>query len=342
MADAPDGERSGSPSERLRAFAVRVAPRVPDRTAELDAGAVAIFSAFEQRGIDGVLLKGPALEQVLYPPGESRRYGDVDVLVAPAQLDLAREVLRTLGYRNVTETLGIDDVAGVVHEESWVGRGTESDHELVVELHLWFAGARAEPELAWQALAAHRVPLQLEAGRVPVLDREGLALNLATHAAQHGPQYVKGLNELSLGLERWPADVWKRAAGLAHQLDAGSSFAAGLRLIPAGEALAERLGLPHDEAVEWDVIHGRSRPRGMFHLDALGSAASLTERARLVRRALVPQRDWLLRTYPWAWRSRPRLAVAYAIHIVRVPLWAVRGWRFSRRRRHSREPGRSG
>ena len=46
-------------------------------------------------------------------------------------------------------------------------------------------------------------------------------MHLAIHAAQHGPSYAKEeLHELALGLERWPFEVWQRAAALAREVDA--------------------------------------------------------------------------------------------------------------------------
>ena len=56
------------------------------RCLALDALAVRAVAALDARGIDAIVLKGPATVHWIYAddPG-SRNYGDVDLLVSPAQ-----------------------------------------------------------------------------------------------------------------------------------------------------------------------------------------------------------------------------------------------------------------
>ena len=157
-------------------------------------------------------------------------------------------------------------------------------------------------------------------------------MHLAIHAAQHGPSYAKGLHELALGLERWPFEVWQRAAALAREVDAAETFAAGLRLSPAGGELSSALGLPSNRGVDWEVRHTNARPRGTFHLEALMETRGLIPRLAVMRRALLPSRQWIVWQYPWARSAgRWRLWLAYAAHLARAPGWALRAWWFRRR-----------
>ena len=319
----------------LEAFAARVrAPQRP-RTATLEAAAVQVAEAFRSARVDALVLKGAALDRMLYDDGVHRDYSDVDVLVAPAQLPEARAALRGLGYRNASETLGIDDIGGVVHAETWIGIPAMSRDEVVVELHLWFAGAKAPAEVAWAALLARRTALELASGTVPVLDRDGQALHLATHAAQHGATYARGCTELELALTRWPDDVWRGAARLARDIQATDAFAAGLRLVPSGIALADHLGLPDTPQLDWELRQD-PRPRGTFHVAALAEAEGVRGRLVVLRRALLPQPRWVRRQYPWAAEGRARLIAAYAAHVLRAPAWAARAWAFHRRARRAR------
>jgi hypothetical protein len=57
-----------------------------------------VRSAFNDAGVRSVLLKGPAFARLLYPNARSRDYTDVDLLVDPARLETAEEVLRRLGF----------------------------------------------------------------------------------------------------------------------------------------------------------------------------------------------------------------------------------------------------
>jgi hypothetical protein len=326
---AEQGQRA---AQILDEFAQRVGIHAtpPDDTRELDAAAVQVLDAFAAAGIDALLLKGPALARWLYRAGEERPYSDVDLLVAPSQVSLAREALAGLGYRRASKASGIDDIAGVVHEETWLGLGPSAKHELLIELHLRLAGAKAPPQRVWDALMARRTYIGLRGRRVPVLDRRGSAMQLAAHAAQHGPRYAKGLRELALGLERWPREVWTAAAELAAEIEATGFFAAGLRLVPEGDRLAGEFGLPLCDQLEWEIRHAEARPRGTFHLEALIEARGLAARAGVARRALLPARSWIVWQYPWAARGGPRLMAAYCMHATRATVWAARAWHFWR------------
>jgi hypothetical protein len=304
---------------------------------ELDATTVAVFRAFEAGGVRSLLLKGPALARALYRAGELRGYSDVDLLVAPQDLHGARRALRELGCVNASEKSGVDDVAGVIHSETWLhpGEGVPWEPMVVIDLHRRLAGCDAPAQLAWDALEAWRTWIELEGARVPVLDRAGLALHIATHAAQHGPLALKAMADLERAIARWPTDVWRSAASLADELRAIAAFAAGLRLSPAGAALARELDLPSTEQLSWEILHRQQRPRGTFHLRAWAEARGLRERTELLRRALLPTRQWLAWEYPGAGRSRPRLWAAYARHLLRSPWWALSAWWFDRRARRA-------
>lgn len=345
------GERPdrGVAPQALEHFAARVggghAPGWQrELLADLDAAAAEVFAAFSIAGVDALLLKGPALATTLYRAGEQRTYSDVDVLVAPRHLPRARQVLIELEYTNARERSGIDDVGRVVHEESWLGRGPRADSRgapawertVVIELHLWLPGATSEPQGVWRVLATHQTDIELAGSRVPILDNAGLALHLATHAAQHGAGIPKGLRELELGLERWPRHVWMGAVRLAAAIGATEWMAAGLRLVPAGQALAQDLRLPRNERLEWEIEHAGSRPRGTFHMQALSETQGALERVRVIRRALLPSPKWLVSQHVWARGSASRIAAAYAVHLLCAPLWALRAWHFRRRARRAR------
>jgi hypothetical protein len=291
--------------------------------AKLDATAAEVFAAFAAADVDALLLKGPALARMLYAEGESRGYSDVDVLVAPGDLDRARAALAQAGFADLSEALGIDDVGGVVHDETWVGPDPEGHQS--VDLHLRLPGAAAPAQRVWDALSARRTAIELAGRAIPVLRREGLALHVALHAAQHGAAHAKGIVDLQLALERWPEEVWRAAAALATEIDAARAFASGLRQVGDGARLAERLELAPASAPD-----ARERPRGTFHLQALSGARGPRARARILRRALLPRRAWIVYTYPWARGGGPLLAAAYAVHLARAPLWAARAWRYRR------------
>lgn len=320
--------------ERLESFLEELALPGADATAFLEQVAGTLFQAFTAAGVDVLLLKGAALARSLYEPSEHRTYSDVDILVSPAQTAAADSVLRELGYRGSRERLGMDEVGqGVAHADTWLSPTGAPHHEL--DVHYRLPGAEAAPHTTWDAVWKSRETIELAGTAVPVPSRGAQALQLATHAAHHGPTYFKGLRELRMALDRWPLDVWREAAALAEQVDAVAPLAAGLRLTSAGALLAGELGLPVDIALEWEIEHARERPRGAFHAQAFADARTMRERLGLARRALFPKRRWLAVEYPWAENGPLRTAAAYVLHVARAPLWAARAWAFRRRVRRA-------
>lgn len=319
----------------LRAFGARFAATPTGLTRKLDDAATEVLAAFEEAGVEALLLKGRALTVLLYGAGEQRGYSDVDLLVASHDLAGAEGALRVLGYENAGVAQGIDDIGGVVHAETWIGITPGSTDQLMIDLHRWLPGARATPPTAWTALAARRTWIEIGGRRAPVLDQIGQAMHLAMHAAQHGPALQKHVDELTLALERWPANVWDSAALLAREIDATEAFAAGLRLLPEGAALAARLALPTTAELDWTIRHRPDRPRGTFHLQALAEATGVRERFRILRRSLLPNRVWIMNQHPWARPGGLRVIAAYGAHLARGPGWAARAWLFHRRARRA-------
>jgi Uncharacterised nucleotidyltransferase len=302
-----------------------------DRANELEAA----FEAFGSAQVDALLLKGPALARRLYAQGESRAYLDVDLLVPPRDLASARMALTKLGYATFHKAL--DDVGGVQHGEVWAGRG-ERGGGVWIDLHWRLSGCEAAGDVVWNALAGGRGSIEVRGRQVPVLGDDGLALHLALHAAQHGLSAKKPIEDLRRGIELWTLEVWRSAARLAATVQGVPVFAAGLRLVPRGAELARRLGVPPTPELEWEIMHREARPRGTFHLDAMANARGLRERASVLRRSLLPSREWIESQFPWAVRSRPLLLAAYARHIIRAPVWAARAARFRRERRAAGRP----
>lgn len=237
-----------------------------------------------------------------------------------------------LGYTNTTAERGVEDIGGAVHAETWARRSEEIG-PLMVDLHTRLPGVKVSPEVAWPILTAAHASIEVGGRSAPVLGRDGLALHVAIHAAQHGLEDPKPLGDLKYALDQWPPEVWEHAARLAAELDAVGAFAHGLRLAPAGARLAEELGLPPTDDLDWEMRNRDSRPRGTFHLHALTEARGLGERLRLLRRALFPPREWIVYENPRAQKGGVQLAVARLLHILRTPLWALKALRYRRRAR---------
>jgi hypothetical protein len=318
----------------LDEFAVRA--RRVGRRSTLDAAAVEALHAFDQAGVDALLLKGVALTRTLYRSNEHRGYVDVDLLVGPDDFAAAERALADLGYVDFVEESGLDPFPDDPHAVLW-SRITPAIGPTAVDLHWRLPGCHAPPLMIWNALRTRRTWIDLCGYQAAILERPGLALHIAIHAAQHGPDDLKALGDLVRGLERWSEEVWRHAAQLAYELQATEAFGAGMRLVPAGVSMARQLQLPGTDALLRAIAHRHLRPRGTFHARAFVEAKGLRERVSVLRRSLFPTRHWIVWEHAWAARGGLSLCAAYGMHLLRCPAWAARVWHSRRRAR--RETG---
>ncbi len=65
----------------------------------VDAVTAEVSVALQEAGCPNLLLKGPAVSRWLYGEEHERPYGDTDLLVDPASLEVAHATLAELGFR---------------------------------------------------------------------------------------------------------------------------------------------------------------------------------------------------------------------------------------------------
>ena len=174
----------------------------------LDAGTVEVLRAFEQAGVEALLLKGPSIARWLYAEGEPRTYIDCDLLVAPTDVLAAEEVLASLSF-----TRQFDDREMPSwwreHASAW-SRGGDG---LTVDLHRTLPGVGVDAEGVWRALSAETDVVLVARHPVPTLSLPGRALHVALHAAQHGPGWARPIADLERALAAADDDLWLEQPG---------------------------------------------------------------------------------------------------------------------------------
>ena len=197
-----------------------------------DVVAAEVAAALSSFRIRAILLKGSSIVRWLYGDLPDRYSVDVDLLVAPERFADAGDVLSRLGFRP------LEPVREERHAFTWL-RGV-GPH---VDLHRARVGVGVSAVEAWATLSETTEELMLAGRQVEVLTPAARALHLALHAAQHGREVGQPLADLERAVVL-PFELWREAASLAEKLHATPAFAAGLRLLPDGRAMASRLALP--------------------------------------------------------------------------------------------------
>ena len=211
-------------------------------------------------GVRAIVLKGPSFADWLYTDGTRRRYGDVDLLVSPAQLEQANAVLSRHGF--VPHTPGEHPLRDPTAGQPWV---RERD-DAVIDLHVRLHGVGAPAAIAWTELSADTERQRVGGIKVEVLRPSARALHVALHAAQHGSRASKPIEDLRRALAVLDEDLWHEAAILAAHIQALPAFATGLRHLPEGGVLAARLGAAGRDPAGDHAARGlsdaaRARPR---------------------------------------------------------------------------------
>ena len=153
-----------------------------------------ISTAFEQRGLQVIVLKGMALAHLAYPEPAVRSMSDIDIWVNPADLAAADLALKAAGlcYPERTHAgLQLPTAEEALAERSYEVPGTPVLVELHGALKSYASLSRERLELVW------RRSVVTELGGIParVQHPEDLLLHLCLHAAdQH--RFSLGLSPL--------------------------------------------------------------------------------------------------------------------------------------------------
>jgi hypothetical protein len=267
----------------------------------VDSWTAEAVEALRDGGVDVILLKGPVIAEWLYDRGESRPYADADLLVSVSRRPRCERLLTGLGYAlRDPEGEELLTVSGP-HAQTW-----QRADGATIDLHHSLPGEVYVEGLVWPTLWERRDHMELAGVEVPVLDIPSRALMVALHVFHHGREHRGPMEDLRRALARAPDEVWTEGAVVAEDILALPQFAAGVRMLPEGEALADRLGLPRSDVLE--QLEGHSLAAGF---ERLAGARGGRARVKLLWREAFPPRSFITWWRPWARRSPVHLALGY-------------------------------
>jgi hypothetical protein len=284
----------------------------------------------EREGIETLVLKGPVLAEWLYP-GEVRPYGDVDLMVAPGNWDAAVAVLSELGFSDHLGPMAHPRMESFASTAFLRGENKEDN----VDLHCTLHGLDAAPEQIWSAFHAGAESQLIGDAELRVPGRSALLLHVGLHAAHHAEG--KALWDLQRAIAAADDDLWREALALAQQLEGTPTFASGLRLVPEGEKLANRLGIEDNVRSARHDIRFEQIPTAEGIDALLQPGVGMRQRIRTVAGEFFPRPEFMRWWTPLARRGPLGLIVSYPWRWIRLVVQAPRGllavWRARGRRR---------
>jgi hypothetical protein len=211
--------------------------QVAAMTLAVDVDTAEVVRALRGKGVEPVLLKGPALGRLLHPGAGLRPYSDIDLMVAPDDLARTEATLDELGYAPDPPPLPPEPPRR--HATSWRQPGRTA-----VDLHQCLHFVAAPAERTWELVRRDAATIDVAGTPVLAPGCGMLAMHLALHAAVSGHDTPRILEDLERAVATLPRPVWHNARALAAELDVLGSFGGGLAMCPAGANLAEELGVP--------------------------------------------------------------------------------------------------
>jgi len=317
----PAPEREALPREvraELSLSAERVMRRALQRAAEL----ARIVQALEADGIAVASVKGPVLALQLYGGLGERHAGDLDLVVAPADVERADRLLRALGYERTEPDFELSPRQHRAHlrfhrENKY--RCASSGIRIELKWRLFGTEEGLGPERAWQEVAGRRIATPAPAPN---------ALYLFGHGARHGWFRLFWLVDAALLLRGGSVD-WDRVArdcgrmGARRALLQGSALARDLLAVAPPAALAGgdgecrwvgRLASLAKRRISGEVHSGEDPPEPMGYVMLLQD--QWRERWSLLRSRFMYARNWRILPLPDRW---------FALHYAAAPaLWLYR------------------
>jgi hypothetical protein len=277
----------------------------------IDRVSIEVHDALAAAGIPSLLLKGPSIAAWLYDADELRPYSDSDFLVRYKDWDRAGAVLASLGFRPQWATMAHPNLGA--YSSSAFKRGQLD----AVDLHATLSGLRADFDTVWRVLADTPDTQRVLYADLPVLALPARTMHLALHATQHYGHEGSPTQDLVRGVELLPLELWSEAMDVAASLHGLEAFGSGLRMLPRGREVADRIGLPVASSIETRLREG-SVPLAQS-LYTVARTPGLQAKLETLLRELFPRPSFMRWWSPLARRGRRGLVASYAWR----PLWLL-------------------
>ena len=261
---------------------------------------VGVQQALAERGVDAVALKGLALAATIYQDGGQRPLGDLDLLVAPADMATAEATLTALGYALLPH-YARRGPHRFLAERAFL-RTTPPRMQIDLHHAPWSRPGVNTPALtAW--LWAHTVTRTTPAGPLRTLDATANLLHVALHAAFQDGQRGRLIRHYDLArMLAVTAPDWPALAAIAQQARVAPALAATLHAAATAWTLALPDGANALAPTGWHArLHcalvGARTPALRWLVDGLAQGSPATTLATWAA-VLVPDCGYR------AWRSR--------------------------------------
>lgn len=186
--------------------------------------ALNVADACEQAGVPLILLKGPAVGILGYGSPLLRQFGDLDFLVAPADLSAAKNALERSGYR---PDYRADEEAQLIREQTPLNFTNGS---VSIELHYSLFSPKWRCDFDVESVFRESRIVSCLDRTIRVLSAEHLFVYLCAHGVRHvwsSPRWICDIAQLA---SRYDSGSATKVAAFAERTNTRRILAVGLRL----------------------------------------------------------------------------------------------------------------
>lgn len=204
-----------------------------------------LLAAFAEADIEVVSFKGPALALTAYRNLSLREFTDLDLLVRPSEVAMAREVLTRQGYK-LDSPVPDDTSAGLIRSRNQqISFVNEQERGLQVDLHWGLLSNTASALLTVDQFLDSSI-VETE-GQVSFrsLAPEHLLLLLCVHGTKHCWSNLRWLCDLACHIRSKPTLNWSECFRLAQS--SGTNLTLTHSLLLCGEVLGVSLPEANEE-----------------------------------------------------------------------------------------------
>ena len=211
------------------------------------------LQAFSAQGIEAVVLKGGVLSHLVYAEPGLRPMEDVDILVAPDCMDLARKVLLSLGYVAPPESSRYDRLSHHLP----VAHRADSGHTVCIELHRDLFTPILDCPINFSFLDRPFAQLQVDGSNVAHIGEANL-LWMQYRGLRKLAEPLRKLNLVDMALlaERLP-DYWRGPALRVCRPELWHALVALDGYIQLSSRTRQFLGMPPREVINPSEAPGR-------------------------------------------------------------------------------------
>ncbi|MBL0210390.1 MAG: nucleotidyltransferase family protein [Holophagaceae bacterium] len=200
------------------------------RNAAMAAELLETLRLLDAHGIPAIPFKGPALAAAVYGDLALRWFRDLDILIRPQDLQAAKELLKTRGYRPDHELDPTLEAAFLRSKAAHHLVMASSDDALLVELHWKTDADHPLEEAADSAWWARLGETDLGEGRVRCFAPRELLLILCLHGSKHHWSSLAWLVDVAELIRQQPGMDWDWVLSRAGEMRSLRRLALGLCL----------------------------------------------------------------------------------------------------------------